>query len=148
MTKNFLLRDVVFEDLPIFFEFQLDPEANHMAAFTSKDSTDRQAFDAHWEKIMAAETVITKTIVFDGKVVGSVLSYETEGKPEVDYWIGRAYWGRGFATRSLADFLAQANKKTSHLRARCHGQLRLPQGTAEVRIHGHQRSQGFRQHMR
>jgi len=72
MTKDLSLRNVVADDLPIFFEFQLDPEANRMATFTSKDPTGRQAFDTHWEKIMAAERVITKTIVVDGKVVGSV----------------------------------------------------------------------------
>jgi RimJ/RimL family protein N-acetyltransferase len=42
---------------------------------------------------MAGATVLLKTIVFDGQVVGHVLSYEQEGKPEVSYWIGKAYWG-------------------------------------------------------
>jgi len=44
------LRDVEQGDLAVFFDNQLDPEANFMAALTSKDSTDRAAFDAHWEK--------------------------------------------------------------------------------------------------
>jgi len=42
------LREVEFSDLPIFFEFQLDPDANQMAAFTSKDPSNREAFEAHW----------------------------------------------------------------------------------------------------
>lgn len=110
MTSDLLLRDVVEEDLPIFFEQQSDPEANYMAAFTAKDPTNREAFTAHWNRIMADATVIIKTIVCDGQVVGSVLSYEESGKPEVSYWIGKAYWGQGIATRALAAFLARANK--------------------------------------
>ena len=31
------LRDVVEADLPVFFDFQLDPGANNMAAFTARD---------------------------------------------------------------------------------------------------------------
>ncbi len=110
MTSDLLLRDVVEDDLPIFFEQQLDPEANYMVAFTAKDPTNRDAFTAHWNRILADATVIIKTILFDGRVVGSVLSYEESGKPEVSYWIGKEYWGKGIATRALSDFLAHGNK--------------------------------------
>jgi RimJ/RimL family protein N-acetyltransferase len=104
------LRDVVEDDLSVFFENQLDADANYMAAFTSKDPHDRQAFDAHWAKIMADPNNIIKTIVSEGQVVGSVSSYEDEGKPEVTYWIGKPYWGKGIATRALAEFLEHANR--------------------------------------
>ena len=109
MANNLFLRDVVTDDLPIFFEYQLDPDANHMAAFTAKDPTDREAFTAHWNKIMTDVTVILKTVVCDRQVVGSVLSYEEAGKAEVSYWIGKAYWGRGIATWALSEFLAHVN---------------------------------------
>ena len=33
MSNKLVLRNVVNDDLPIFFEYQLDPEANYMAAF-------------------------------------------------------------------------------------------------------------------
>lgn len=46
-----------------------------------------------------------RTIELDGAVVGSVLSYEQDGLPEVSYWIGRAHWGRGIATEALRRFL-------------------------------------------
>jgi RimJ/RimL family protein N-acetyltransferase len=110
MTGDFLLRDVLEDDLPIFFEYQLDPQANHMAAFTSKDPTDRDAHMTHWRRIMADATTINRTIVYGGQVVGSVSSYEDEGRPEVTYWIGKAYWGRGIATEALLDFLAHVNQ--------------------------------------
>jgi hypothetical protein len=47
MKNELLLRDVVSDDLPIFFEQQLDQEANTMAAFTAKDPTNQEAFMAH-----------------------------------------------------------------------------------------------------
>lgn len=87
LTSGVLLRDVVEGDLPIFFEQQLDPGANTMAAFTAKDPANREAFTAHWNRILADATVIIKTIVSDEHVVGHVLSYEESGKPEVSYWI-------------------------------------------------------------
>ncbi len=107
--RNLLLRDVVEDDLSSFFEFQLDPGANHMAAFTARDPTDREASTAHWNKILAEPTNIIRTIVCGGQVVGSVSSYEESGRPEVTYWIGRAHWGKGIATRALTAFLSQAN---------------------------------------
>ncbi len=106
---DLFLRDVVEDDLPLFFDFQLDPDANHMAAFTARDPTDREAFTAHWHRILAEPTNIIRTIVCDGQVVGSVSSYVESGRPEVTYWIGRAHWGKGIATRALTAFLARAN---------------------------------------
>ena len=103
------LRPVVESDLPVFFENQLDPEANFMAAFTAKDPTDRAEFEAHWRRILAEPTVIIRTIVFAGQVAGSVLSYQEEGHPEVSYWLGKAYWGMGLATQALKEFLAHHN---------------------------------------
>jgi RimJ/RimL family protein N-acetyltransferase len=110
MTNELLLRDIVNDDLPIFFEQQLNNEANYMAAFTAKDPTNQEAFTAHWHRILANETVIIKTIIFDGQVAGSVSSYEDEGKPEVTYWLGKEYWGKGIATWALKVFLAHDNK--------------------------------------
>ncbi len=77
--NRLLLRDVVEEDLATFFEQQRDPEANYMAAFTAKDPTNREAFDRHWERIVADPTVIIRTIVCGERVAGHVLSYEEGG---------------------------------------------------------------------
>jgi RimJ/RimL family protein N-acetyltransferase len=110
MQNDLFLRDIVNDDLPIFFEQQLDQEANYMAAFTAKDSGNKEAFLAHWHRILADDTVIIRTILFNGQVAGNVLSYEDEGRPEVSYWLGREYWDKGIATWALAEFLAHTNK--------------------------------------
>lgn len=108
LTVSVLLRDVTEADLPIFFEHQSDPEANRMADFPARD---RDAFMAHWRKILADETITTKTILFDGHVAGNVVSFEQSGRTEVGYWIGKEYWGRGVATRALSDFLGHVKMR-------------------------------------
>lgn len=102
MTTAVLLRDVAEADLPIFFEQQLDPDATEMAAFPSRD---RETFMTHWAKIMADESVMLKTILFDGQVAGNVVSFELGVEREVGYWIGKEFWGKGIATQALGQFL-------------------------------------------
>ena len=117
MANDIVLRDVIDDDLPIFFEQQLDPDANYMAAFTTKDPTDRDAFTAHWARIRADETIINRTILCDGQVAGSVASFEDFGQLEVTYWLGREFWGKGIATRALAALLAYQTTRPIYARA-------------------------------
>ena len=103
MSGDVRLRDVEPDDLPIFYEQQLDPDAARMAAFPSRD---RAAFDAHWAKnILGNATAITQTVLLDGRVAGNIGSWIQDGARLIGYWIGREYWGKGVATRALAAFL-------------------------------------------
>ena len=113
------LRDVAETDLPIFFDFQRDSAANYMAAFTTRDPTDKEAFAAHWNRILNDDRVLVKTIVFDGHVVGSVATFVDKefGKPEVTYWIGKEYWGMGLATYALTRFLRDVTVRPIYGRA-------------------------------
>ena len=96
------LRAVTERDLPIFYEQQWDPDANRMAAFPARE---RDAFMAHWAKILGDKTVPVRAIILDGHVAGNIVSWEQEGKRLVGYWIGKDYWGRGIATAALSEFL-------------------------------------------
>ncbi len=118
LTSGVLLRDVTESDLPIFFEQQLDPDANYMAAFAARDPADRDAFTAHWTRTLGDETITIKTILFDGQVAGHVLSYQDEEfeKPEVSYWIGKQYWGKGVATTALSAFLGHIEVRPLYAR--------------------------------
>lgn len=93
-----ILRDVIPSDLPIFFEHQRDPISNEMAAFPARD---KEAFYAHWEKVMVNENNLIKAILFDGVVAGMILSFEMEGQREVGYWLGREFWGKGIASEAM-----------------------------------------------
>jgi RimJ/RimL family protein N-acetyltransferase len=97
-----VLRDVRPSDLPIFFEQQRDPDAVRMAAFFSRD---REAFDAHWAKILANPECLIQTIEHDGEVAGNIGSWQQEGQRYVGYWLGKPFWGKGIATRALREFL-------------------------------------------
>jgi RimJ/RimL family protein N-acetyltransferase len=96
---------VIPGDQTIFFQQQLDPQANHMAAFTAKNPADRAAFDAHWAKILGDRSITLKTILYQGQVAGNVVCHSWFGEPEIGYWIGRQYWGKGITTQALTLFL-------------------------------------------
>lgn len=102
--RHVWLRDVLPSDLPIFYVQQTDPLANHMAAFTP-DYSDKAAFDERWARIMANPAVINQTIIFNGRVVGNISSFEFEGERDIGYWIGQEYWGNGIASQALRQFL-------------------------------------------
>jgi RimJ/RimL family protein N-acetyltransferase len=119
-----LLREVEPQDIAIFFEHQDDPVASAMAAFPSRD---RAAHDVHWARILADDSVVARTIVEDGQVVGNIGSWVADGERGVGYWIGRPYWGRGYATRALAEFVAEVRERPLHARVAEHnvGSIRV-----------------------
>jgi len=105
-----LLREVRDTDLDVLFAHWTDPDANRMAAFAPADPTDREAFDERWRRIRESDDSIALVIEVDGKVVGSISSWTNEGEREVTYWIGREHWGKGIATRGLAEFLTDVER--------------------------------------
>jgi RimJ/RimL family protein N-acetyltransferase len=106
-----VLREVVEADLAVFYEHQRDPEAAAMAAFPPRD---RDAFMAHWAKTLANDSVLTRTVVSDGEVAGNIGCWEADGRMLVGYWIGREFWGRGLATRALAELLDMVDARPLH----------------------------------
>src|SRR4051812_8284449 len=106
-----VLREVVEADLPVFYEHQRDPEAAAMAAFPPRD---RDAFMAHWTKMLANDSLLTRTVVSDGEVAGNIGCWEADGRMLVGYWIGREFWGRGLATRALAELLDMVDARPLH----------------------------------
>ncbi len=103
MPTSVILRAVESADLPVFFEHQLDPVATRLAAFPSRE---RDAFMAHWAKILADPACVTRTIVNNGCVAGNIGAWTDADSRErlVGYWIGREYWGQGIATAALSLF--------------------------------------------
>jgi RimJ/RimL family protein N-acetyltransferase len=92
-------------DLETFYKHQLDPEAIRMAAFVGKDRKDKTVFDAHWKKILNSPQNTNRTIVAQGRVAGYIACYPDGDHMEVTYWLGREFWGRGFATQALTRML-------------------------------------------
>lgn len=105
MNKNVKLRKTKLDDLPILFTFQLDQEANHLAAFTPKDFTDKAAYLIKHTRLLNDPKVNNQTILLDDVIVGSIAKFEMFGESEITYWIDRNYWGKGIATAALKIFL-------------------------------------------
>jgi RimJ/RimL family protein N-acetyltransferase len=101
-TGDVRLRDVIEDDLPIFFEHQSDPDANRMAAFPARSI---DAFRTHWAKILGDKSLTVRTILLDGQVAGNIGCWEQDGKQLIGYWIGKEHWGKGVATKALSDLL-------------------------------------------
>ena len=103
------LRPVTDADVEVFYEQQLDPEARRVAVFPLRD---HDTFTTHWrERILGNEANYAWTIVAGGEVAGNMLCFERDGKREVGYWLGRAYWGRGIATAALAALLREVTER-------------------------------------
>ena len=112
MTGQVRLREVRETDLPELCEHQLDPEATRMADFPSRD---REAFMEHWRtKVLADPSNVARTIEYDGAVAGHVGSWRAGEERLVGYWIARAHWGKGIATRALAELLTIVTERPLH----------------------------------
>jgi RimJ/RimL family protein N-acetyltransferase len=106
-----VLRNVTKADLDVFYEQQRDPEAAAMAVFPVRD---RETFDAHWQRVLADDSNVTRTIVEEGAVAGNIGCWEQDGRRFVGYWLGREFWGRGLATAALAELAAELDERPLH----------------------------------
>ncbi|WP_020659833.1 GNAT family N-acetyltransferase [Amycolatopsis benzoatilytica] len=111
------LRTVEEADLDALFAMMRDPEAVRMAAFTVPDPDDRATFDARAARSRADPDVTERAITCDGRLVGSIASFVMEGDTELTYWIDRAVWGQGIASRALGLFLETVRVRPLHARA-------------------------------
>jgi len=130
---NVHLRDVREDDLTTFLEHQADPVANRLANFEARD---RDAFMAHWAKILRDETAVVRTIEFEGQVAGNIVSWEHDGERDVGYWIGREHWGKGVATAALQAFVEEIPERPLHALVAAHnaGSIRVLEKAGFVQV--------------
>jgi RimJ/RimL family protein N-acetyltransferase len=102
------LRPVEPGDLPRMYEMQLDPESNRMAMTIPQT---REAFDSHWEKSLADARKTVRAILIGEALVGYVCCFPVDGQEHVGYWIDRAFWGRGIASRALHLLLREVARR-------------------------------------
>lgn len=105
MATNISLTKTEKDELNVFFQFQLDKEANYLAAFTSKDPNDKTAYIQKYTKHLADPTITMRTIKVNDVIAGSIAKFIMENEAEITYWIDRQFWGQGIATAALNDFL-------------------------------------------
>ncbi len=93
------------DDLNSFFQFQLDQEANYLAAFTARDPNDKSAYIEKYTKFLTDPSKIMRTIKINDEIVGSISKFMIENDAEITYWIDRKFWGQGIATTALKELL-------------------------------------------
>jgi RimJ/RimL family protein N-acetyltransferase len=102
------LRPVQSGDLPRMYDMQLDPESNRVAVTIPRT---REAFDSHWAKSLDDPGITARAIVVGEQFVGYVSRFPVDGEDHVGYWIDRAYWGLGLASRALHLLLLEVTKR-------------------------------------
>jgi RimJ/RimL family protein N-acetyltransferase len=100
-----VLRMLQDADLDQLFEWERDPDAVAMAAFTRADPSDRAGFDAHHQRVRSDPANLLRAIDDGAGLVGTIGSFTMEGEREVTYWIDPSRWGRGLASAALSAFL-------------------------------------------
>ena len=104
-SNNITLTKTEKDDLNTFFKFQLDKEANFLAAFTSKDPNDKKAYMDKYTKHLTDPTINMQTIKANEEIVGSIAKFVMENEAEITYWIDRKFWGQGIAITALKEFM-------------------------------------------
>lgn len=116
-----LLRPVGREDLPVLYEFQREPESNARAAVNPRSF---EAFSEVWDKILAgppvSEGAVARAVIADGVLAGSIGCFRQEETDFMGYWISRAYWGRGIASRAVGLMLAEFSARPIFARVAAH----------------------------
>lgn len=127
------LREVVPDDLEVFYRQQQDPESNELAKVFPRS---RAWFDAHWEKALDDPLVIVRTILFDGVAVGKINCFTVMDKTLVGYWIDRAHWGKGIGTRALEMFVGMVDSRPLYAQVATgnFGSIRVLERTGFVKI--------------
>jgi RimJ/RimL family protein N-acetyltransferase len=111
------IRPVEDADLDALFDQMRDPDSVRMAAFTPDDPDDRSAFDAHMARVRSSPGITHCAVTCDGQLVGSIAAFVVEGETEVTYWIDRAAWGRGIASKALELLMGLVPVRPLHARA-------------------------------
>ena len=93
------LRPVQPGDLPRMYDLQLDPESNRMAVTIPRTG---EAFDAHWAKALDDPGITARAVLVGEELVGTISCFPMDGQDHVGYWIDRAYWGMGIASRGAS----------------------------------------------
>lgn len=119
-----VLRAATPRDLEAMFEMQADPQSNQMAG--TKPRT-REVFFNAWEKIFQDPGVNQRIILMrpdrgtdghggnsEGTIVGMISRFQSDGHDAVGYWIARAHWGQGIASRALEMFLKEETRRPLH----------------------------------
>lgn len=108
MAIDILLRPVIESDVDEFFA--------HRQARGEVGPLDYVGFVNGWRERISNESVRIRTVIVAAQVVGYVAQFSRAGNSEVSYELGPQYWGKGFATAALRQFVADIDVQPLYAR--------------------------------
>jgi len=99
------LRKSLASDIEVFYQNQADKEANFMAAFTSKNPYNKDAYIKKWTRLMTVDSVHMESILLDDIVVGCVVKFVMGEDSDLTYAIDKKHWGKGITSVAVKLFL-------------------------------------------
>lgn len=116
-TRRLLLRSIAVQDAPRIAELAGDWEVARMTGRVPYPYDEQRAL--HWLNDLA-DGEIVYGIEYNGEMIGMCgYTLATDRSAEVGYWIGRPYWGRGFATEAARAVMRFGFERAGVLKFRC-----------------------------
>jgi len=116
LTGDVMLSPLHESDYALLFVFQDDEEAQFQAA-GGRAHADEKAFREFLNKAQQNGAEF-RAILLEGAPVGYIASFGRLEKREISYWIGREFWGKGFASKALELWLEECSAPEAGLFAR------------------------------
>jgi ribosomal-protein-alanine N-acetyltransferase len=97
-TRRLELRDLMHDDAPAFARLAGDWDVARMTARIPYPYSEVLARE--WMDTLGTDEFV-RTVIWQGALIGAVGYVEIEnGAAEIGYWIGKPWWGQGFATEA------------------------------------------------
>jgi RimJ/RimL family protein N-acetyltransferase len=98
------LRDVRNPDLSVFFDQQLEFDANSVL---NSQTEKFNVYLKHWHLVRKSPANVVKTILADRRVAGYTLLWTRGDKRFVGFWLGQEFGRQGIATAATSLFLKE-----------------------------------------
>jgi ribosomal-protein-alanine N-acetyltransferase len=99
-TRRLILREVTARDVPQMARLAGDWDIARMTARIPYPYSEDLAHQ--WLAAIEPEEAV-RAITLDGELIGAVGFVRNEdGSAEIGYWVGRPWWGQGFATEAAS----------------------------------------------
>ena len=116
------LRELEQSDLPRLYEFNLDPDANRLAATIARSA---DSFSAHRKTALVDPLVVAKAIIAENVLAGCISCFKQEDTDSIGYWIAKEFWGKGIASRAWELLLREISTRPLHARVAANNQASL-----------------------
>ncbi|MFA5949833.1 MAG: GNAT family N-acetyltransferase [Hyphomicrobium sp.] len=99
-TRRLKFREIDVQDVPRIAHYAGDWDVARMTARIPYPYSEQLAFD--WMANLAEDEFV-RAILFEGEMIGAVGYIPNgNGTAEIGYWLGKPWWGRGFATEAAS----------------------------------------------